>query len=35
VDGDGAPHILDDSVGGAEASNHIDDLDGDGEPDAE
>jgi DNA gyrase subunit A len=27
-------HILDDGVGEAEASDHIDDLDGDGEPDA-
>jgi DNA gyrase subunit A len=33
VDGH-APHILDDGVGGAEASDHIDDLDADGEPDA-
>ena len=30
-----APHILDDGVGPAEASDHIDDLDGDGEPDGE
>ncbi len=29
-----APHILDDGVGEAEASDHIDDLDADGEPDA-
>ena len=29
-----APHILDDGVAEAEASDHIDDLDGDGEPDA-
>ena len=28
------PHILDDGVGQAEASDHIDDLDADGEPDA-
>ena len=28
------PHILDDGVGEAEASDHIDDLDVDGEPDA-
>ena len=28
------PHILDDGVAEAEASDHIDDLDGDGEPDA-
>ncbi len=28
-------HLLDDQVGLAEASDHIDDLDGDGEPDAE
>ncbi len=28
-------HILDDGVGGAEANDHIDDLDHDGEPDAE
>jgi len=33
VDGH-APHILDDGVGEAEASDHIDDLDADGEPDA-
>jgi DNA gyrase subunit A len=33
--GDGpAPHILDDGVGRAEAEDHIDDLDGDGEPDS-
>ena len=30
-----APHIIDDGVGQAEASDHIDDLDADGEPDAE
>jgi DNA gyrase subunit A len=29
-----APHILDDGVGEAEASDHIDDRDADGEPDA-
>jgi len=29
------PHILDDGVGPAEASDHIDDLDADGEPDRE
>jgi DNA gyrase subunit A len=29
-----SPHILDDGVGEAEASDHIDDTDGDGEPDA-
>ncbi len=29
-----APHILDDGVAEAEASDHIDDLDADGEPDA-
>jgi DNA gyrase subunit A len=28
------PHILDDGVAGAEASDHIDDRDADGEPDA-
>jgi len=28
------PHILNDGVGQAEASDHIDDLDADGEPDA-
>ena len=28
------PHILDDGVGEAEASDHIDDEDADGEPDA-
>ena len=28
ADGDGAPHILDDGVGEAEASDHIDDVDG-------
>jgi DNA gyrase subunit A len=34
--GDGhPPHILDDGVGHAEASDHIDDLDSDGEPDLE
>jgi DNA gyrase subunit A len=33
IDGE-APHILNDGVGEAEASDHIDDLDGDGEPDA-
>ncbi len=33
--GDGhPPHLLDDGVGGAEASDHIDDLNHDGEPDA-
>src|SRR5262249_11360791 len=37
--GDGAPaarppHLLDDGVGEAEASDHIDDRDADGEPDA-
>ena len=31
---DGPPHILNDGVGEAEASDHIDDLDADGEPDA-
>ena len=31
---DAAPHILDDGVGEAEASDHIDDRDADGEPDA-
>ena len=31
---DAAPHLLDDGVGEAEASDHIDDLDADGEPDA-
>jgi DNA gyrase subunit A len=30
---DGTAHILDDGVGEAEASDHIDDLDRDGEPD--
>ena len=30
-----ADHILDDGVGPAEASDHIDDLDADGEPDSE
>jgi DNA gyrase subunit A len=38
LDGDGRaarpPHIIDDGVGQAEASDHIDDLDHDGEPDA-
>ena len=29
-----SPHILNDGVGSAEASDHVDDLDGDGEPDA-
>jgi len=33
ADGHG-PHILDDGVAQAEASDHIDDLDHDGEPDA-
>jgi DNA gyrase subunit A len=37
LDGPGAPtangHIIDDGVGPAEASDHIDDLDADGEPD--
>jgi DNA gyrase subunit A len=32
---DHAPHILDDGVGQAEAKDHIDDTDADGEPDAE
>lgn len=32
---DGQTHILDDGVGEAEANDHIDDLDHDGEPDAE
>jgi DNA gyrase subunit A len=31
---DGTGHILDDGVAEAEASDHIDDLDRDGEPDA-
>ena len=31
---DHPPHLLDDGVGEAEASDHIDDLDADGEPDA-
>jgi DNA gyrase subunit A len=38
VDGEAAParpHILDDGVAEAEASDHIDDLDADGEPDSE
>ena len=39
TDGEGVPppatHILDDGVGEAEAGDHIDDMDGDGEPDAE
>lgn len=30
-----APHIIDDGVGQAEAADHIDDLNADGEPDAE
>ena len=34
ADGHPTPHILDDGVGQAEASDHIDDLDADGEPDA-
>ena len=35
VEADGhPPHILNDGVGQAEASDHIDDLDADGEPDA-
>ncbi len=34
VEGDGhPPHIINDGVGQAEASDHIDDLDADGEPD--
>ena len=39
TDGDGLPpaatHILDDGVGQADALDHTDDLDGDGEPDSE
>ena len=39
IDEEGAPppptHILDDGVGPAEASDHIDDMDNDGEPDVE
>jgi DNA gyrase subunit A len=31
---DGKAHLLDDGVGEAEASDHIDDTDADGEPDA-
>ncbi len=34
IDDVDAPHILDDGVGGAEASDHLDDTNADGEPDS-